>query len=119
MLLQAKQMKSAKDLIEEVRNIADTCSPVIAKMLNDLVVELEHLLLADHSAYLLACTCIGCNAASVEISSQDDSELWYLVTGLQNDYGQQDEVNEAIKYLDSRGLIKWDSTKTVCAFLSN
>jgi len=35
MLLQARQMGSAKDLIKEARNMAGTCSPVIAKMLND------------------------------------------------------------------------------------
>jgi len=107
-------MKSTKDLIEEAREMATACSPLVAKVLNTMADELERMPLADALAYRAACTDIGCNAGTVEISSQDDSGPWYLVTGLRNDYGQQDEVDEAVEYLDSRGLIKRDSKGLVC-----
>jgi len=107
-------MKTTKKMIDEAREMATACSPLVAKVLNTMADELERLPLADPLAYTLACTYIGCNAASVEISIQDDSGPWYLVTGLQNDYGQQDEVDEAVEYLDSRGLIKRDSKGLVC-----
>jgi len=100
--------KNTRNTIEEAREMASACSPIVAKMLNEMADELERLPLADFLAYMPARINIECNAITVKKSKQDDMEHWYMITGLRNDFNQQNEVRIAIAYLKLRGLIEYD-----------
>jgi len=64
-------MNSTKDLIEEAREMASSCSPLVTAMLNTMADELERLPLADALAYTAACTDIECNAVMAKRSRQE------------------------------------------------
>gem|GEM_PF-4410491 len=95
--------------------MASSCSPLVTAMLNTMADELERLPLADALAYTAACTDIECNAVMAKRSRQEGAGHWYMVTGLRNDFDQQDDVNAAIAYLVSRGLIERDEDGLVRA----
>lgn len=100
---------NTSELIIKARDCASACSPAIARLLEGMADALERLALADLIAYEAARSDIECLAVMEKSSWRSGSGNWYSVTGLRNDNGEQDYVNRAIAYLDSRGLIERDS----------
>jgi len=69
---------------------------------------LERLPLADAVAYSAARSDIESYAVLEKWGHRTGAGNWYMVMGLRNDHGEQDDVNAAIAYLCSRGLIERD-----------
>ncbi len=93
-------------LIERAEDLATRCIPPAAGIVRELI---ERIRLADAVAYSAARADIECEAEMVRSGWRLGTGNWYRVTGLRNDSGEQDMVDAALAYLESRGLIERDS----------
>lgn len=103
---------NASELIEKARDIAPACVPELSRLLDAMADAIDRLMnrleLADAVAYEAARADIECFAVMEKSGWRNGGSNWYAVNGLRNDNGEQDAVNTAIAYLDSRGLIERD-----------
>lgn len=104
---------NTSELIENARDIAPACATEISRLLEALADALEEsrkrLAMADAVAYEAARADIECHAVRERWGGRTGGGNWYMVDGLRNDNGEQDLVNLAIAYLESRGLIERDA----------
>lgn len=94
------------NLIERAEDLAARCIPPASGIVRELV---ERIRLADAVAYGAARADIECEAVMEKSGWRTGDGNWYSVTGLRNDNGEQDLVDAAIAYLESRGLIERDA----------
>lgn len=107
-------MQNAASLILMAEEASALAGPKLAELLRELIRIIEvmqaRIEIADAVAYYSARARIEgfgwMNKWSVSGGKRGGN--WHVVTGLRNDGGEQDLVNVAIAYLDSRGLIERD-----------